>query len=155
MGTWSPSKETGRTATWSSHYEKKKSSDSLEKLLTSRTLSPPPETLPRKFSRFPAPAYSTAGRLARHPELPPLSIEDNDGPKLKDYLEKPRLVSTGGRRPSKVSDLSVEQMFPELAQLSQYYNQTFLSDSVTQSALSDPPLHGNRWEDNIAEKDNL
>ena len=87
MGTWSPSKETGRTATWSSHYEKKKSSDSLEKLLTSRTLSPPPETLPRKFSRFPAPAYSTAGRLARHPELPPLSIEDNDGPKLKDYLE--------------------------------------------------------------------
>ena len=39
-----------------------------------------------------------------------------------------------------MSDLSVEQMFPELAQLSQYYNQTFLSDSVTQSALSDPPL---------------
>ena len=131
-----------RTGTWSAHYVKKKSQDSLEKL-SSRTLSPPPETLPRKFSRFPSVAYSTAGRLARHPELPPLNIEDNNGPKLKDYLEKPRLVSTGGRRPSKVEDMSVEQMFPELAQLSQYYNQTFLSDSVTQAALNNPPLH--RW----------
>ena len=35
---------------WSTHYEKKKSVESLDRL-TSRTLSPAPETLPRKFSR--------------------------------------------------------------------------------------------------------
>ena len=39
-----------KSGTWSSHYEKKKSVETLDKL-TSRTLSPPPETLPRKFSR--------------------------------------------------------------------------------------------------------
>jgi hypothetical protein len=36
---------------WSTHYEKKKSVESLDRL-TSRTLSPAPETLPRKFSRY-------------------------------------------------------------------------------------------------------
>ena len=35
---------------WSTHYERKKSVESLDRL-TSRTLSPAPETLPRKFSR--------------------------------------------------------------------------------------------------------
>ena len=44
---------------------------------------------------------SSAPRLPRHPELPPLNVE-MDGPRLKDYLEKPRLVSTNGRRPSQV-----------------------------------------------------
>ena len=129
---------------WSFHYdEKKKSDESLEKL-TSRTLSPPPESLQRKYSRwlffifnlevsllFSFRASSTSstssGRLPRHPELPPLSIDHNDGPKLKDYLEKPRLVSTAGRRPSMQQDLSVEQLIPGLAQLSMYYNQTLLS----------------------------
>ena len=55
-----------------------------------------------------------------------------------------------------MSDLSVEHMFPELFQLSQYYNQTFLStcdtcDSMTHkdptSALNSDTLqspHGNR-----------
>ena len=43
-----------------------------------------------------------SGRLPRHPELPPLNIEDNSGPRLADYLEKPRLVRTGGRRPHKL-----------------------------------------------------
>ena len=59
--------------------------------------------------------------------------------KITDWAHRFLLkwASTGGRRSSKVSDLSVEQMFPEL---SRYYNQTFLSDSVTQSALRDPPL---------------
>ena len=58
--------------------------------------------------------------------------------KITDWAHRflMKWASTGGRRPSKVSDLSVEQMFPEL---SRYYNQTFLSDSVTQSALRDPP----------------
>ena len=53
--------------------------------------------------------------------------------KITDWAHRFLLkwASTGGRRPSK------EQMFPEL---SRYYNQTFLSDSVTQSALRDPPL---------------
>ena len=96
------------------------------------------------------------GRLPRHPELPPLNIEEVDGPRLKDYLEKPRLVSTGGRRPSRVEQLTVEQLVPGLAQLSQYYNQTFLSschtcDSMTHkdptAALNSDTLqsrHGNR-----------
>merc|ERR1719410_2769032 len=76
----SPSKDS-RAATWSSHYEKKKKSEeSLEKILTSRTLSPPPETLPRKFSRSPSVASSSSsGRLPRHPELPPLNVEDVEG----------------------------------------------------------------------------
>ena len=99
---------------------------------------------------------SSSGRLPRHPELPPLNVEEVEGPRLKDYLEKPRLVSTGGRRPSQVEQLTVEQMIPGLAQLSQYYNQTFLSncdtcDSMTHkdptSALNSNTLrslHGNR-----------
>jgi len=112
---------------WSFHYdEKKKSDESLEKL-TSRTLSPPPESLQRKYSRASSTSSTSSGRLPRHPELPPLSIDHNDGPKLKDYLEKPRLVSTAGRRPSMQQDLSVEQLIPGLAQLSMYYNQTLLS----------------------------
>ncbi len=40
----------------------------------------------------------------RHPELPPL-ITEVSAPRLKDYLEKPRLVSTYGRRPSQVLTL--------------------------------------------------
>ena len=83
-------------------------------------------------------------------------MEEVEGPRLKDYLEKPRLVSTGGRRPSQTAQLTVEQMIPGLAQLSQYYNQTFLSnchtcDSITHkdptSALNSdtlPSPHGNR-----------
>ena len=35
---------------WSAHYQKKKSTESLERL-ASRTLSPPPETVPR-YSRY-------------------------------------------------------------------------------------------------------
>lgn len=120
-------KERPRNGTWSFHYaDKKKSDDSLEKL-TSRTLSPPPETLQRKYSRASSTSSTTSGRLPRHPELPPLNLNHNDGPKLKDYLEKPRLVSTMGRKISKQEDLSVDQLVPGLAQLSMYYNQTLLS----------------------------
>ena len=83
----SPSKDLkAGAATWSAHYEaRKKSSESLEKILTSRTLSPPPETLPRKFSRSPSvtSASAASGRLPRHPELPPLTVEEVDGPRLK------------------------------------------------------------------------
>ena len=65
-------------------------------------------------------------------------------------------MSTWGRRPSQMSDLTVEQMIPGLAQLSQYYNQTFLSTNNTSdsrthkdstSALNSDTLqsrHGNR-----------
>ena len=89
-------------AGWSKHYEKKKSTETLDRL-TSRTLSPPPETLPRKYSRSPSilSNHSSCGRLPRHPELPPLTSEV-DAPRLKDYLEKPRLVNSGPRRPSQV-----------------------------------------------------
>ena len=55
---------------------------------------------------------------------------------VKDYLEKPRLVSTGGRRPSQMEQLTVEQMIPGLAQLSQYYNQTFLSTCQTCDSMT-------------------
>jgi len=128
-------KDMNRTG-WSTHYEKKKSVESLDRL-TSRTLSPAPETLPRKFSRSVSVVSnpSSTPRLPRHPELPPLNVE-MDGPRLKDYLEKPRLVSTNGRRPSQVEDLSVEQLIPGLAQLSSYYNQTFLSACDTCDSLS-------------------
>jgi len=120
---------------WSTHYEKKKSVESLDRL-TSRTLSPAPETLPRKFSRSMSIGCSNSTpRLARHPELPPLSVEI-DGPHLKDYLEKPRLVSTKGRRPSQLEELSVEQLIPGLAQLSSYYNQTFLNSCDTCESMS-------------------
>lgn len=122
---------------WSSHYsEKKKSTESLERL-TSRTLSPPPETLPRKFSRSMSVVSNSSSnyRPPRHPELPPLNI-DVEGPKLKDYLEKPRLVSTNGRRPSKLDDTTVDQLIPGLAQLSSYYNQTFLNSCDTCDSLS-------------------
>ena len=93
---------------------------------------------------------STPARLPRHPELPPLNIE-LEGPRLKDYLEKPRLVSTNGRRPSQVGfyhlyllnllifqleEPSVDQLIPGLAQLSSYYNQTFLSSCDTCDSLS-------------------
>jgi len=120
---------------FSAHYEKKKSIESLDRL-TSRTLSPPPETLPRKFSRsMSVTSASTPARLPRHPELPPLNIE-LEGPRLKDYLEKPRLVSTNGRRPSQLEEPSVDQLIPGLAQLSSYYNQTFLSSCDTCDSLS-------------------
>jgi len=121
---------------WSTHYEKKKSVESLDRL-TSRTLSPAPETLPRKFSRSMSvvSTNSSTPRLPRHPELPPLNI-DIDGPRLKDYLEKPRLVSTNGRRPSQLGEMSVEQLIPGLAQLSSYYNQTFLNSCDTCDSLS-------------------
>lgn len=120
---------------WSTHYEKKKSVESLDRL-TSRTLSPAPETLPRKFSRSMSVVSTTSTpRLPRHPELPPLNIE-MEGPRLKEYLEKPRLVNTNGRRPSQMGELSVEQLIPGLAQLSSYYNQTFLSSCDTCDSLS-------------------
>jgi len=118
---------------WSAHYESKKSSESLERL-TSRTLSPPPETLPRKFSRASCESPREPARLPRHPHLPPLNVEDEAGPRLADYLEKPRLVRIGGRRPSQVEP--VEQLVPGLAQLSTYYNQTFLSSCDTCDSMS-------------------
>merc|ERR1711892_666806 len=65
----------------------------------------------------------------------PLNIQ-MAGPRLQDYLEKPRLVNTGGRRPSQVGDQSVEQLIPGLAQLSSYYNQTFLNSCDTCDSLS-------------------
>merc|ERR1712106_784382 len=120
---------------WSTHYERKKSVESLDRL-TSRTLSPATETLPRKFSRSMSVVENTsAPRLARHPELPPLNIE-MAGPRLQDYLEKPRLVNTAGRRPSQLEDQAVEQLIPGLAQLSSYYNQTFLSSCDPCDSLS-------------------
>ena len=59
-----------------------------------------------------------SGRLPRHPELPPLNIEDNSGPRLADYLEKPRLVRTGGRRPHKLeSEVGGARYFPSIRYL--------------------------------------
>ena len=45
--------------------------------------------------------------MIRHPELPPLTSEVS-APRLKDYLDKPRLVSTYGRRPSQVQNNPIE-----------------------------------------------
>ena len=45
--------------------------------------------------------------MIRHPELPPLTSEVS-APRLKDYLDKPRLVSTYGRRPSQVQNNLIE-----------------------------------------------
>ena len=62
-----------------------------------------------------------SGRLPRHPELPPLNIEDNSGPRLADYLEKPRLVRTGGRRPHKLdSEVGGARYFPSIICISIY-----------------------------------
>ena len=91
---------------------------------------------------------ATPGRLPRHPELPPLHLEDNTGPRLKDYLEKPRLVSTLGRKTSRGAGLgqeevSVEELVPGLAQLTMYYSQTFL-DTGDKRRESNNSTHGNR-----------
>merc|ERR1712158_107040 len=109
------------------------SGESLERL-TSRTLSPAPETLPRKFSRthgnsvLPNHSHTqTAPRLPRHPELPPLNSSSPSGPRLEEYLEKPRLVSTVGRKSSSAGDDATDPLSQQLARLSSYYNQTFLS----------------------------
>jgi len=120
---------------WSKHYETKKSTATLDRL-TSRTLSPPPDTLPRKYSRSQSVLanHSVCARLARHPELPPLTTEA-DAPRLADYLEKPRLVSTAGRRPSKVMP-DVEELIPGLTKLTSYYNQTFLNVCDTCDSLN-------------------
>jgi len=141
-------RENSKSGTLSSHYEKKKSVESQHKL-TSRTLSPPPETLPRKFSRPSLTPSSTPGRLPRHPELPPLHLEDNSGPRLKDYLEKPRLVSTLGRKTSRGAGLgqeevSVEELVPGLAQLTMYYSQTFLDKAGDKRGEANNSAHGNR-----------
>lgn len=125
---------------WSKHYEQKKtgtgSPSSLIDPLTSRTLSPPPDTLPRKYSRSSSVLsnHSTCSRLARHPELPPLTTETT-APRLKDYLDKPRLVSTAGRRPSKVMT-DVDELIPGLSKLTSYYNQTFLNVCDTCDSLN-------------------
>ena len=90
---------------------------------------------------------ATPGRLPRHPELPPLHIEDNTGPRLKDYLEKPRLVSTLGRKASRGSlgqeEVTVDDMVPGLAQLTMYYSQTFL-DTGDKRREANNSAHGNR-----------
>jgi len=139
-------RENSKSGTLSCHYEKKKSVESLNKI-TSRTLSPPPETLPRKFSRPSLTPSATPGRLPRHPELPPLHIEDNTGPRLKDYLEKPRLVSTLGRKASRGSlgqeEVTVDDMVPGLSQLTMYYSQTFL-DTGDKGREANNSAHGNR-----------
>ena len=92
---------------------------------------------------------STPGRLPRHPELPPLHLEDNSGPRLKDYLEKPRLVSTLGRKTSRGAGLgqeevSVEELVPGLAQLTMYYSQTFLDKAGDKRGEANNSAHGNR-----------
>jgi len=129
--TTSPSTSSG----WSKHYEKKKSTESLDQL-TSRTLSPPPETLPRKYSRSASvlSSHSSSGRLPRHPELPPLTSQVA-APSLKDYLDKPRLVSTHARRPSQTSS-DVDDLVPGLSKLTSYYNQTFLNVCDTCDSLN-------------------
>ena len=76
-------RENSKSGTLSSHYEKKKSVESLNKI-TSRTLSPPPETLPRKFSRFaqtwPMSYYHHDHHLfSDRPSHPPLPREDSPG----------------------------------------------------------------------------
>jgi len=122
---------------WSAHYGRKKSTETLDRL-TSRTLSPAPETLPRKYSRSASTVSnpsSSCVRLARHPALPPLTSEQA-APSLKDYLHKPRLVNTGTRRPSKVEDASVDELVPGLSKLTSYYNQTFLNVCDTCQSLS-------------------
>jgi len=144
---------------WSKHYaESKKSSDHLNQKksidcldrLTSRTLSPPPETLPRKYSRSASILTTSSSgsiRSVRHPVLPPLNNSGAEGPRLKDYLDKPRLVSTMGRRPSRVED-DVDSLIPGLSKLTSYYKQTFLNvcntcDSLNHknpvSPLNNPP----------------
>jgi len=131
---------------WSAHYstgrDRKTSGESLERL-TSRTLSPAPETLPRKFSRTHGnsvlPNHShpqSAPRLPRHPELPPLNSTSPSGPRLEEYLEKPRLVSTVGRKSSSSGDDATDPLSQQLARLSNYYNQTFLSSCSTCDSMS-------------------
>merc|ERR1711963_936560 len=120
-------------------------SSSLERL-TSRTLSPAPETLPRKFSRTHGtsvlPTHShvarweNAPRLPRHPELPPLNSSSPSGPRLEEYLEKPRLVSTVGRKSSAAGNDAPDPLSQQLARLSNYYNQTFLDSYSTYDSMS-------------------
>merc|ERR1711971_1407563 len=110
-------------AAWPAHYSTtrdRKTSESLERL-TSRTLSPAPETLPRKFSRTHGnsvlPNHShpqSAPRLPRHPELPPLNSSSPSGPRLEEYLEKPRLVSTAGRKSSSTGDDATDALSQQL-----------------------------------------
>jgi len=140
----STSSSTDNTSGWSKHYstETKKSSECVDRL-TSRTLSPAPETLPRKYSRSASILTTSSSgsiRSARHPELPPLRSEV-EGPRLKDYLDKPRLVSTMGRRPSK-ADGSVDELIPGLSKLTSYYKQTFLNVCNTCDSLNHKnPVH--------------
>merc|ERR1712088_633294 len=121
-------------AAWPAHYstgrDRKTSGESLERL-TSRTLSPAPETLPRKFSR----THGTSV-LPTHPELPPLNSSSPSGPRLEEYLEKPRLVSTVGRKSSSAGDDATDPLSQQLARLSSYYNQTFLSSCSTCDSMS-------------------
>jgi len=134
-------------AVWPAHYSTRdrKTSESLERL-TSRTLSPAPETLPRKFSRTHGtsvlPTHShvarweNAPRLPRHPELPPLNSSSPSGPRLEEYLEKPRLVSTVGRKSSAAGNDAPDPLSQQLARLSNYYNQTFLNSYSTYDSMS-------------------
>merc|ERR1712038_551962 len=136
-------------AAWPAHYstgrDRKTSGESLERL-TSRTLSPAPETLPRKFSRTHGtsvlPTHShvarweNAPRLPRHPELPPLNSSSPSGPRLEEYLEKPRLVSTVGRKSSMAGNDAPDPLSQQLARLSNYYNQTFLNSYSTYDSMS-------------------
>jgi len=138
--------QTRGAGAWSAHYstgrDRKTSGESLERL-TSRTLSPAPETLPRKFSRthgnsvLPRHSHTqTAPRLPRHPELPPLNSSSPSGPRLEEYLEKPRLVSTVGRKSSSAGEDATDPLSQQLARLSSYYNQTFLSSCSTCDSMS-------------------
>jgi len=118
---------------WSTHYEKKKSTESLERL-TSRTLSPPPEIVP-KYSRSYSVISNGTLRPPRHPELPPLNI-DYEGPRLKDYLAKPRLIHNTRPYQAAPAKDNLDDVVPGLSKLGQYYNQTFLNVCDTCDSLS-------------------
>jgi len=125
---------------WPTHCsQKKKTSVEQVEPLTSRTLSPAPETLTRKFSRVNSvvPGHTPAAtpRLPRHPELPPLIISELTAPKLADYLEKPRLVNAGASRRSSQAE-EPDSLTQELSRLSSYYNQTFLNGCDTCDSMS-------------------
>merc|ERR1712018_412410 len=97
----------------------------------------------RKFSRTHGnsvlPNHShpqNAPRLPRHPELPPLNSTSPSGPRLEEYLEKPRLVSTVGRKSSAAGNDAPDPLSQQLARLSNYYNQTFLNSYSTYDSMS-------------------
>ena len=58
--------------------------------------------LPTSFSPAPPAHPPPCTPAPRHPELPPLTASAAAAPRLAEYLEKPRLVSTAGRKTSQV-----------------------------------------------------